>query len=114
MVLALPEDMLEDLAEAADARRLLAASSRIPGAAELRALRDALAEAKRPIMLLGGSQWDAQTVADDRDFRGGERAAGRCGFRRQDRFGNDHRGYAGDVGLGVNPSSARASGQPIC
>ncbi len=102
VVLALPEDMLEDLAEAADAR----AYSRIephPGAAELRALRHALADAKHPIMLLGGSQWDAHTVATIEQFAAANALPVACGFRRQDRFGNDHPCYAGDVGLGVNP-----------
>jgi acetolactate synthase-1/2/3 large subunit len=102
VVLALPEDMLEELAEVSDARPYTRIEPH-PGAAELRALRAALAEAKHPIVLLGGSQWDQQTVAAIETFAAANALPVCCGFRRQDRFGNDHACYAGDVGLGVNP-----------
>jgi acetolactate synthase-1/2/3 large subunit len=102
VVLALPEDMLEEMAEAADARPYARVEPH-PGAAEMHALRHALAAAKQPILLLGGSQWDAHTVAAIEHFAAANALPVACGFRRQDRFGNDHPCYAGDVGLGVNP-----------
>ena len=113
VVLALPEDMLEEQAEAADARPYARVEPH-PGPAEMRALRHALAESKRPIMLLGGSQWDAQTVAAIEAFAAANALPVACGFRRQDRFGNDHPCYAGDVGLGVNPKlGARLKGADL-
>src|SRR5580658_9112279 len=62
VVLALPEDMLEEEAEAADARPYVRIEPH-PGAAEMAAFAKALAEAKHPFLLLGGSQWDKETVA---------------------------------------------------
>lgn len=103
VVLALPEDMLEETADAADARPYARIEPH-PGAAEMRALRHALGESQRPIVLLGGSQWDMATVAAVEAFAAANALPVACGFRRQDRFGNDHPCYAGDVGLGVNPN----------
>ncbi|HUK59649.1 MAG TPA: thiamine pyrophosphate-binding protein [Stellaceae bacterium] len=102
VVLALPEDMLEELADASDA----APYSRIephPGPDQMRAFRDALAQSERPIMLLGGSQWDKEASAAIGAFAAANGLPVACAFRRQDRLDNDHPCYAGDVGLGVNP-----------
>ena len=52
-------------------------SSRIPARPSCGRCATRSADAKHPIMLLGGSQWDAHTVADDRGLRRGERAARR-------------------------------------
>jgi acetolactate synthase I/II/III large subunit len=102
VVLALPEDMLEEEAAAADARPY----SRIephPGAAEMQALRSALAESRHPVLLLGGSQWDAPTVSAIAAFASANALTVATGFRRQDRISNDHPCYAGTVGLNVAP-----------
>jgi acetolactate synthase I/II/III large subunit len=113
VVLALPEDMLEEEAEAADARPYARVEPH-PSAAEMAAFRTALAHAKRPIMLLGGSQWDAHAVHEIEAFADANALPVACGFRRQDRFANDHPCYAGDVGLGVNPKlGARLRGADL-
>ena len=113
VVLALPEDILEEQAEATDARPYARVEPH-PGPAAMRALRHALAESQRPVMLLGGSQWDAPTVAAIEAFAAANALPVACGFRRQDRFGNDHPCYAGDVGLGVNPKlGARLRGADL-
>ncbi len=102
VVLALPEDMLTETAEVGDARPYARVEPH-PGPDQMQAFASALAEATRPIMLLGGSQWDAGAVAAIEAFAASNKLPVCCGFRRQDRFGNAHPCYAGDVGLGVNP-----------
>jgi acetolactate synthase I/II/III large subunit len=102
VVLSLPEDMLVEAAEVGDARPYERVEPH-PGIKQMRALREAIAASARPIMLLGGSQWDAETVARVEAFAAANHIPVACGFRRQDRFGNAHQCYAGDVGLGVNP-----------
>ncbi len=102
VVLALPEDMLEELAEAADANPYTRIEPH-PGPDQMRAFRDALAASQRPIMLLGGSQWDKDASAAIGAFAAANGIPVACAFRRQDRLDNDHQCYAGDVGLGVNP-----------
>ncbi len=78
-----------------------------PGAAPMAALRERLAAAKRPFLLLGGSAWDAEAVTCIEAFAAANKLPVGCVFRRQDRFDNAHRCYAGDVGIGVNPKLAR-------
>jgi acetolactate synthase-1/2/3 large subunit len=58
VVLALPEDMLTEEAEIVDAQPYHPVET-WPGAAPMAALRERLAAAKRPFLLLGGSAWDA-------------------------------------------------------
>jgi acetolactate synthase I/II/III large subunit len=105
VVLALPEDMLTDEVETADALPYVPLET-WPGAAPMAAFRDMLAAAKRPFLLLGGSAWDGDAVARIEDFAAANKLPVGCAFRRQDRFDNAHPCYAGDVGLGVNPKLA--------
>ncbi len=105
VVISLPEDVLSaedevDDAPPAVARRPAAAADQI---AELRTL---LHRAQRPLVLVGGGPWDADSCAHL------EQWAAACGlpvaasFRRQDLVDNDLPIYVGDVGLGVNPALA--------
>jgi acetolactate synthase-1/2/3 large subunit len=106
VVLALPEDMLTDMVEVADAQPFRPVET-WPGAPVMAELRQRLAAAKRPFLLLGGSAWDADGVAAIQDFAAANQLPVGCGFRRQDRFDNTHRCYAGDIGIGVNPKLAQ-------
>jgi acetolactate synthase-1/2/3 large subunit len=105
VVLALPEDVLTDLASVADAapHQPVQAS---PGADQVASLRTKLAMAERPLLVLGGSTWDAASC--ERIERVAERLQlpVAVSFRRQDLFDNRHPNYAGDVGIGINPKLA--------
>jgi acetolactate synthase I/II/III large subunit len=102
VVVALPEDMLVEEAEIADALPYSVVEPH-PGITQMREFREALAASARPMVLLGGSQWDAASVARIEKFAATHQLPVACAFRRQDRFDNNHPCYAGDVGLGVNP-----------
>ena len=106
VVLALPEDMLTEAVEIADARPYARVET-WPGEAPMAKLRAMLAAAKRPFLLLGGSAWDAEAVARIEAFAAASKLPAGCGFRRQDRFDNAHPCYAGDVGIGINPKLAQ-------
>ena len=106
VVLALPEDMLRDTVEVED----LAPASRSaahPGAGELARLRAMLAEARRPLMILGGSGWDEDASLAIRRFAERNALPTACSFRRQALFDNRDPCYVGDLGLGPNPALAR-------
>jgi acetolactate synthase I/II/III large subunit len=106
VVLALPEDMLEDEVSTADPEPYKRTGPG-PAAEDMAALRVLLAEAKRPLAILGGGGWDAGTVQRIETF------ATACGlpvavsFRRQDYFNNELPCYAGDAGVGMNPNLAQ-------
>src|SRR5579863_2079304 len=105
VVIALPEDMLRDRVDAADAEPYKTVQSH-PGAADMARLREMLAIAKRPLMIVGGSTWTAEAAADLASFAAANRLATANTFRRQDRFDNLHPCYAGDLGISPNPKLA--------
>lgn len=105
VILALPEDMLREPSGAADADPYKTVRAH-PGTEELAKLRALLASAKRPLMLVGGSTWTAQAVADVIAFAEANRLATATSFRCQDHFDNLHPCYVGDLGIGPNPKLA--------
>jgi acetolactate synthase-1/2/3 large subunit len=105
VVLALPEDMLAETAQVADTRRYQPVQA-APSIAQIDTLRGMLAEAQRPIVLLGGGTWNAQACADLQRFAEANMLPVACSFRFQDLFDNAHPNYIGDVGIGVNPKLA--------
>jgi acetolactate synthase I/II/III large subunit len=105
VVLALPEDILHASAEVADVARVepVAAS---PDAALVATAHAELALAQRPVMVVGGSRWDAEACAELARFAERCPLPVACAFRHQDLFDNRHRCYAGDVGIGISPKLA--------
>ncbi len=106
VVLALPEDMLEANASVADAPHFQTIQAH-PGAADLAQLRQRLAAAQRPLVILGGSGWNDEACADLRRFAEANHLPVACAFRFQDLFDNRHPNYCGDVGIGINPRLAQ-------
>ncbi len=100
VVIALPEDMLS---EAVNAPANGIEAGRIPAAPELDKLAELLAAAERPLLVLGGSGWSPEGLADIRQFVEATGIPVTCGFRRQDLFDNRHPNYAGESALGINP-----------
>ena len=105
VVLALPEDMLIATARVADTRRYQPVQAS-PSAAQIDTLRAMLAEAQRPVVLLGGATWTAQACADLARFAEANALPVGCTFRFQDLLDNAHPNYIGDVGIGINPKLA--------
>ncbi|TCT07211.1 acetolactate synthase-1/2/3 large subunit [Tepidamorphus gemmatus] len=106
VVLALPEDVLTELAEVPATPRAEPVPTS-PSPAAMRRLGEMLAGASRPVMVLGGSRWSAQAVADIRRFAEAFDLPVGCQFRRQSLFDNTHPNYLGDVGIGPNPALFR-------
>ena len=102
VVLGLPEDMLGDEVEVADAAPYHAVQTG-PSDAELAEVRSALAAATRPIVLIGGSPWDQEAADDLRAFAEANALPVAAGFRRQAHLSHDSPSYVGECGLGINP-----------
>ena len=106
VVLVLPEDMLTQTVTAPPLPRVDAVQAWAdPGA--LRALREHLLAAQRPLVLAGGGGWTPQAAAALQRFAENWQLPVANTFRFQDTFDNHHPLYAGDVGLGINPALAR-------
>jgi len=107
VVLALPEDVLREMVENPPASilpNLVPASH--PGEAEMRDLAMRISRAERPVMILGGTRWTDQAVRQVERFAERAQIPVGCSFRRQMLFDHLHPSYAGDVGIGINPSLA--------
>jgi acetolactate synthase-1/2/3 large subunit len=105
VVLALPEDMLRAMTTAPVLPRAETALA-APSPAAMQQLRDMLAAAKQPLVIVGGSGWSAAACADLERFAERWQLPVGCAFRFQDVFDNRHANYAGDVGIGINPKLA--------
>jgi acetolactate synthase I/II/III large subunit len=105
VVLSLPEDMLTEATAAPVLPRAVPALA-WPAPGALRDLRSLLLAAQRPLLIAGGSGWDAEAANALQRFAENWQLPVGCGFRFQDTFDNRHPQYAGDVGIGINPKLA--------
>lgn len=113
VVLALPEDMLRDAVSTIAGPKVEVASP-APSTDVMERFCDKLARAKRPLIVAGGSRWDADSVEmlEQVSERWGLPVA--VSFRRQQVFDANHPNYAGDVGLGINPALRERVSQSDC
>lgn len=107
VVLALPEDMLSAQADIPDLAPAPAPLSYVaPQSVE--AVADALATARRPLVVAGGSQWSQDAAEDLARLAAAWDLPVAVPFRRQDRMDNRLPHYVGDLGVGMNPALAAA------
>ena len=64
----------------------------------------ALAAARRPLLVVGGSAWSERGIADLRAFADAWRLPVACAFRRQDIFDNNAPNFVGHMSLGMSPA----------
>jgi acetolactate synthase-1/2/3 large subunit len=105
VVVALPEDVLVEEAEVADAAKVEAAEI-WPGPPQIAELTRLVAAAERPLVLLGGSGWTEEARRDVIAWSERFALPVATSFRRAALFPSDHPNYAGDLGIGPNPKLA--------
>ena len=103
VVLALPENVLSATADVAD----FTGAVRAPAGQVGPEILDRFLEAERPLIVLGGSGWTAETADQIAAFATLTGAPVASGFRRQDYMDNRHDHFAGDLNVGVNPRLAQ-------
>ena len=106
VVLGLPEDMLSERCAIADARRYQTVRPSPPPAAMGR-LRELLAGARRPLLMVGGGGWSAEAAQGVQAFAEANLLPTCAAFRCQDLFDNRHPLYVGDCSLAIAPGLAR-------
>ena len=102
VVIALPEDMLAAEAVVADARPFQLPSNGVSAQA-IRQFTELLGQAKAPLVVLGGTGWDAESVKAFGDFAERFGLPVAVEFRRQMLMSADHPCYAGDLSLSADP-----------
>jgi len=106
VVVALPEDVLFASGVVQDAPPSRTAQS-APTASDMDAFRALLAQARRPLMVIGGTGWDPQACEDLQAFARACDIPVAAAFRRQDLFDNCAPNYVGQIGLGISPKLAQ-------
>jgi len=100
VVLVLPEDTLSGTAISTKIKPFEVLET-YPSSADLQHLANLLEQANKPIIIMGGSRWDADSVAHIEAFVERFKVPVACSFRRQMLFNHNHPNYAGDAGLGM-------------
>src|SRR5215216_3292432 len=103
VVIALPEDMQDEQVTVADAAPYQRVQAH-PGAAQIAAMRELLAAAQRPLLIVGGGDWSAGAANDIRAFAQANRLPAVASFRAQDIIDNRAAEYVGALGVGANPT----------
>lgn len=105
-VLSLPEDVLFEETDAADAAPAHVARP-APGDEDLARLGELLARAERPFAIVGEGGWTPETAADVIAFCEANRIPVAASFRCQDFVDNRSEVYAGHLTLGMDPKLAQ-------
>jgi len=103
VVVALPEDMLTSLTDAAPLTDPARIHEPAPTPQAVGEAMDLLAAAKRPLLLFGGVNWTGPGRADLQRFAEASDIPAVAAFRYQDRFDNFSAAYAGEAGVGMPP-----------
>ena len=106
VVLALPEDVLTEIATVPDARPYRAVQAS-PGAADMDELQQLLLDARRPLMIVGGGTWSADAKAGIEAFAERWNLPVAASYRCQDYFDNRLDQYVGHLSTGTDAALAR-------
>ena len=107
VVLVLPEDMLTQPVQKAQALPRVEPVQAWSDPGALRDLRNLLLAAQKPLVICGGGGWTVQAAQALQRFAENWQLPVANAFRFQDTFDNHHAQYAGDVGIGISPALAQ-------
>jgi acetolactate synthase-1/2/3 large subunit len=105
VVLALPEDVLAEQADVADGTRVQPARV-APSSGDIERLRELLAAAERPLVVVGEGGWTAETSRDVQAFCEANALPVACAFRCQDFVDNRSPSYVGVLGVAMDEAIA--------
>jgi acetolactate synthase-1/2/3 large subunit len=105
VVIALPEDAQTDEADVDDASPYQPAQAS-PAATDVDRALGLLAEAERPLIVVGGGGWNEQAGRDVIAFAEASNVPVAASFRRQDYVDNGSSAYVGPLTIGMDPALA--------
>ncbi len=105
VVLSLPEDVLAEEADVGDGARV-EVPRLVPQADDLERLRGLLADAERPLVVVGEGGWTAETSRDVQAFCEANALPVACAFRCQDFVDNRSSSYVGVLGVAMDEAIA--------
>ena len=105
VVIGLPEEVLFGSGMVADVPAVRIAYA-APEPQAMTELQDLLSAAQRPLVVVGGTGWNAAACESLKHFITANNLPVAASFRRQDLFDNRDPHYVGQLGLGVSPKLA--------
>jgi len=103
VVIGLPEDILTDTVEISASLPNPRISKSAPDAGQLREVVQAIDTSKKPLIIVGGSLWSDTSRKELERLSTAMTVPVATAFRCQDFFDNLHAGYAGHLGIGMDP-----------
>lgn len=103
VVIALPEDMLTALTDAAPLTKPAKIVEPAPAPETITETRALLAKAKRPLILMGGTNWTDAGRTALQNFAESSDIPVLAAFRFQDQFDNHSPAFTGEAGVGMLP-----------
>ncbi|MCY4312914.1 MAG: thiamine pyrophosphate-binding protein [Gammaproteobacteria bacterium] len=107
VIVALPEDMLIDQSEAPALKGPVTIEEPTPSCHSIQAFQSLLSDAKRPVVLVGGSGWTDAGQEALRKFAENSDLPVVTSFRRVDLYDNHSPNFVGDAGVGMTASTKR-------
>jgi acetolactate synthase I/II/III large subunit len=102
VVLGLPEDVLFPLTGDQEIH-IIPQCEIAPKSTDIAAIKDKLSNAKRPLIVAGGSGWSDEAINDLAGFSSTNHIPVTTTFRCQDVFDHAHGNYIGELGTSSNP-----------
>lgn len=103
VVLALPENMLTSLTDKAPLTSPIEVTEPAPAHGIMDRIRDMLAGAERPLIVIGGCNWKEVSAKKIRKFAENSNIPVAAIFRYQDQFDNNSPVFIGEMGVGMTP-----------
>lgn len=103
VIVVLPEDVLTEISDKPDMPAARPTASK-PSGDDVARIAQALADAERPLVILGGPGWSRKAKSALEEFAAESGLSVATSLRCQDYFDNDHPCYVGDLGIGANPN----------
>ena len=103
VVVALPENVLGAMTDVAPITRAPVLPQPHPSSADMAAVREALAQAEKPVIIAGGCGWSREGSDALQDFAQASNVPVVAAFRYHDCFDNTLSSYAGEAGVGMLP-----------
>lgn len=107
VVIALPEDMLTNMTEAAPIAGASVVREPSTDGATVEDVAGLLSGSSRPLILMGGSNWTAKGATALQSFAEASDIPVIAAFRYQDQFDNHSPVFAGEAGVGMPPHARR-------
>ncbi len=104
VVLVVPEDVFEEECEVEPGKPYERAVAGSPDAVSVERVFDLLSQAKKPLLVVGGSGWNEAAREDIQTFAHVNNVPVVTTFRRRDIIDHDLECYAGEIGIGSNPA----------